>query len=160
MHDFAMEMLHYCTKFYMFNVAAFSHVGEILPAKANLLSNCSCLGKEYHLELEYFVTMELNDGKWRNALHLTTGANNDVYGSRTPAIWLRNNTLYVSSAVNGNKNYKIQLDEPLEEDNWLKLDIDQFVDSTNKVINGFLLNDTYLIFCFISVHLQNKIEWH
>lgn len=42
-----------------------------------------------------------------NILHIGLGADNGVYGDRTPGIWFLSNTtrLYISNAINGNKDY-------------------------------------------------------
>ena len=42
----------------------------------------------------------------RNILHLTIGGNGEVYGDRTPGLWVRAGTkLRLGSAIDGNKDY-------------------------------------------------------
>ena len=45
-------------------------------------------------------------------VHLTTRSDLTDYGSRTPAIWMHDEELHVTAAVNGNKNFYRNFSRP------------------------------------------------
>jgi hypothetical protein len=75
--------------------------------------------------LELYPTDYSHNG-WTNALHLTIGEGLSNYGDRTPAIFFHPaNKMYVSSAVNGNKDFvKSHINRP-PVNQWTTLEISQ-----------------------------------
>ena len=77
---------------------------------------------------------------WSSVLHFTTGGNDENYGDRTPAVWLYDNKrLFVSSAINGNKNEHKEL-TTLRPYRWYSIEISQKRSNTTY---GTLWNEHY-----------------
>ena len=100
----------------------FSMAEEHYLEQGTLLATLSTLGKEWNITHDFNPTEY--HGDWKNSLHLTTGENNDKYGDRTPAIMLKKPLMFISSAVNGNKDYKHWHKRPPEGE-WTPIQISQ-----------------------------------
>ena len=100
----------------------FSMAEEHYLEQGTLLATLSTLGKEWNITHDFNPTEY--HGDWKNSLHLTTGENNDKYGDRTPAIMLKKPLMFISSAVNGNKDYKHRPNLPLVGE-WTQIQISQ-----------------------------------
>ena len=64
-----------------------------------------------------------------NILLIGTGANNEEYGARTPAINVASGTtkLIVSSAINGNNNYHLGITNPILMHEWTRVEVSQLL---------------------------------
>ena len=88
------------------------------------------IGKLTNLFEDYIIGFDLRlnfayGQSWSSVLHFTTGGNNENYGDRTPAVWLYDNKrLFVSSAINGNKNEYKEL-TTLRTYRWYSIEISQ-----------------------------------
>ena len=85
--------------------------------------------------------------EWANLLHFTKGQNNEVYGDRTPGIWLHvSNTkrLLVAFPQNGNKNFVCNSVE-LSEGSWNKIEFSQYEEGgifyQKLLLNGNRIGD-------------------
>ena len=93
--------------------------------KNNLLTTLPSVGLEYYVSFELLVTKH-TPGAWRNVIHLTTGDNKGVYGYRVPGIWLSSDhKLHITSAVNLVDNFIYNYGQPVEENEWIRLEIQQ-----------------------------------
>ena len=78
------------------------------------------LGIEYHITFQLF----LNSADYGDIIHFTLGGNKGVYGDRTPRLWIFNKTLWLASAIDGDKNYVFR--PPLPSLNtWHSIEISQ-----------------------------------
>ena len=77
--------------------------------KNRLLATMTRLEKQYSLHLEFMITESFPENDYYNLFHAIMNENGDVYGSRTPAIWINYEDGYMyahtNSAVNGNEAY-------------------------------------------------------
>ena len=88
------------------------------------------IGKLNNLFEDYKIGFDLRlhfarEQSWSSVLHFTTGGNNENYGDRTPAVWLFDHKrLFVSSAINGNRNEHKELTTLLPY-RWYSIEISQ-----------------------------------
>ena len=105
-------------------------ISEQTPIMKNrLVATIAQLEKQYSVQLEFVITESFSEDGWFNVYHATIGGDN-VYGSRTPAIWVRyyNGTIFVhtTSAVNGkSKDGYNTLPGPVELNKWMKMNVTQ-----------------------------------
>ena len=84
--------------------------------------------KQYSVHVEFMITGLFPKDMWYNIYHATISDNVDIYGSRTPGIWInhKNGVMYpgVTSAVDGNRNYVTQT-SPIQLNNWIVMNVSQ-----------------------------------
>ena len=104
------------------------------------------LHKQWRLSFDLNPSGTING--WGSIIHLTIGENNSVYGDRTPGIWFYPDTtrLYITSAVNGNKDYQTGTDAiPLND--WTHVVVTQFFKSDRChyriSVDGFVVHECY-----------------
>ena len=104
-------------------------------SKNRLLATVTKLQKQYSLHMEFMITELPPTNGWSNIFHASISGNKDVYGSRTPGIWIRhkNGTMNPSvySAVNGNKDFFTRVN-PIQLKKWIIINVSQ-----TKVENDF-----------------------
>ena len=88
------------------------------------------LKKQYYLHVEFMITEPFLTNDYYNIYHATISGSRDVYGSRTPGIWIRhdNGNMYIhtNSAVNGAKTYKHNTPTTTVQLNkWITINISQ-----------------------------------
>ena len=84
--------------------SSFFSLGEIIPAKNNLLTELPFLGKEYVVMFEMFINKIT---KHESILHIGLGGDAEKYGDRSPAFFtydLQGTQLCVTSSINDNLN--------------------------------------------------------
>ena len=100
-------------------------MNETQILKSNILTTLPSVGTEYSVSFDLLVDKH-TDHAVRSVLHLTTKENDSKLGNRIPAVFLyRNKMLHISSAVNGNPNYYVNINQPLKEGQWYKIQIQQ-----------------------------------
>ena len=107
--------------------------------KNRLVATIAQLEKQYSVQLEFMITDNFSENGWFNVYHATIGGDN-VYGSRTPAIWIRyyNGNIHVQTcyAVNGKSKYGYNtLPGPVQLHKWIKINVTQ-----TKVKNDYQFN--------------------
>ena len=102
-------------------------------AKNTLITELPYIRKEYSVSFEVFIN-KMPARPYQNVIHLSTGENYKVEGSRIPAVWVTaSKEFHITSAVSGNMNLWKNL-PGVEESKWYKIEINQkLVDA--KVIN-------------------------
>nr|XP_047145388.1 uncharacterized protein LOC105847086 [Hydra vulgaris] len=108
------------------------------------------------LEKTYSVSFKIKANSysegWKSVIHLTIGDNADQYGDRCPAVWFHidgSGRLYISAAVNGNKNYAFTT-QPLPLNQWSSLQISQYK------TNGVFMYTVYLNELLVHSVVNNK----
>ena len=98
----------------------------------NLIRVLPDLGSEYKIILDLLIN-QFRKKNWFNVLMFTadkglvTQDNWDIkYGERTPAIFIKNQKLWVASAISGNSNHA-KGGLPLTVEKWMKIEICQHV---------------------------------
>ena len=73
--------------------------------------------------------------KWCNILHFFIEQDGSPYGDRIPGIWLDSGArFWVSSALNGNKDYNKHMNLDVAENKWYNFEISQLPNDDGKVI--------------------------
>ena len=97
--------------------------GGFMISKNNQLGNVEYFSPEYKIEFDLLILSARPS--WNSVLHLTLGGNNGKYGDRNPGVWLfGGRRLFVSSAINGNKNEYTEL-TTLKLWQWYSIEITQ-----------------------------------
>ena len=97
--------------------------GPIRLKQDNLLTALPKVGNEYDVTFEIMPNTFKND--WQSVIHLTVGNDAEEYGDRNPAVFIHGDKLLqISSAVNGNKDYKYKSKAP-SVNKWTKISICQ-----------------------------------
>ena len=98
--------------------------------KNRLLATIIKLGKQYSLHVEFMPNESFSPHGWRSIFHATISGDKDVYGSRTPGIWIKytngNMFIHITSAINGNMNFYYETPTtPVPLNKWLTINISQ-----------------------------------
>ena len=98
--------------------------------KNRLLTTIRKLKKQYYLHVEFKITEPFPTKGYYSIYHATISGDADVYGSRTPGIWIRhdNGNMYIhtSSTVNGNRMYEYNTPTTTVQLNkWITINISQ-----------------------------------
>merc|ERR1712215_32172 len=100
----------------------YSRSGEYPITNSNLLTTFDTLEKTYKVSFDLKISSSNSNG-YHTVFQLTNGPEGK-YGSRTPAVFLIEKKLHISSAINGNSNYHFNT-QPLNEDTWYNIVIEQ-----------------------------------
>ena len=98
---------------------------EFEVVESNLLTNLTTLGKEWRITFDFKPT-DYDHTSWTSLIHLTAGGNNETYGDRTPSIFFHPDLgMHVSSAINGDPTYSMDLNQPPPEGEWTTIVMSQ-----------------------------------
>ncbi|XP_065651449.1 uncharacterized protein LOC136079546 isoform X2 [Hydra vulgaris] len=122
-------------------------VSELVIKKNNLIALLSYLDEAYSVSFKIKPNSYSNG--WKSVIHLTIGKDLDNYGDRTPALFFCDDSsgrLYITSAVNGNKNYMF-ITQPLPLNQWSSIQISQI-----------RLNEKYVFSVYLNESMVHSIE--
>ena len=90
---------------------------------------------------------------WQNAIHLTSGGNQEKYGDRTPGVFPQNDAWYISSSINGSVDNAFIYHGLIPLKTWSSIQISQnFVNG--QYIYLIKLNNT-LIFSTVNIQPED-----
>jgi len=97
--------------------------------KNNLVGELSRIGRQYIITFQVLLTAYLSDYH-KSIIHFTIGGDSQVYGDRTPALLTSGQdgrSLVLASAINGDPNHNIYLDDliSLSLNTWYDIEIAQ-----------------------------------
>ena len=120
--------------------------------ESNLLTTLTTLGKEWRITFDFKPT-DYDHNNWTSLIHLTAGGNNKtVYGDRTPAIFFHPDLgMHVSSAINGNPTYSVDLNQPPLVGEWTNIVMSQAKSTGEEFIFKTEINGTE---SFTTVNVQ------
>ena len=120
-HHFTIKLTFFCTGLY----PVYEKEEEFAVVESNLLTTLTTLGKEWRITFDFKPT-DYDHNNWTSLIHLTIGGNNETYGDRTPAIFFRTDLgMHVSSAINGNPTYSVDLNQPPPVGEWTTIVMSQ-----------------------------------
>ena len=102
--------------------------------KGNHVATISKVNMEHAIVMSMMLTGTTTT-TWESVLHATISGDNDIYGSRIPAVWIMYNNgtmkLLVASAVNNTVDSYVSPDIPKGLNTWFTIEISQ-VKSSNE----------------------------
>ena len=95
------------------------------PIKNNLDRTISTLYKQWSVSVDIMPTGLI--GSHGNIFHIGLGPDMVSYGDRIPAIWFLPDTtqLHITSAVNGQPNYRPSDTDPIPMNEWTRVEVSQ-----------------------------------
>jgi len=124
--------------------AVFIKPGEFAITKNNKLGEIS-LGRQYIITFQLFITAPLpadTPHVFGSVLHLTIGGNDhDVYGDRTPALWIYGGStkLLLQTAINGHTLNSQSYINAISINTWIHMEISQ-LDNGSEIVFSMKVN--------------------
>ena len=131
----------------------FIRPGNTTITRNNKIGVLKNFGMNFVMTFKLFINKLDTDIEWANILHFTIGDDSTNYGDRIPGIWLRSGArFFVSSAINGYKDYNKHMDLNVAENEWYNFEISQLSTDDGKVIiTKYVIYFSYTFFfsaCF------------
>eukprot|EP00092_Neocalanus_flemingeri_P011195 GFUD01012059.1.p1 GENE.GFUD01012059.1~~GFUD01012059.1.p1 ORF type:complete len:239 (+),score=25.94 GFUD01012059.1:75-791(+) len=108
--------------------------------RSNQIALLPYIAKTYSVSFDVLIN-NLGNSSYNSIIHFTIGADNSVYGDRTPAVWLYGGIGFlICSAINGNKD-KCYTD-PIQRQVgvWYHVEISQYLTTGNKLRYDIKIN--------------------
>ena len=113
----------------------FIRPGNTTITRNNKIGVLKNFGMNFVMTFKLFISKLDTDIEWANILHFTIGDDSTNYGDRIPGIWLSSGArFFVSSAINGYKDYNKHMDLDVAENEWYDFEISQLSTDDGKVI--------------------------
>eukprot|EP00092_Neocalanus_flemingeri_P072979 GFUD01089938.1.p1 GENE.GFUD01089938.1~~GFUD01089938.1.p1 ORF type:complete len:183 (+),score=21.28 GFUD01089938.1:85-633(+) len=120
----------------------FWNMAIVIKGSRNQIALLPYIAKVYSVSFDVIIN-NLGTSKWQSIIHFTkTGADNSVYGDRTPAVWLKDGRgFHICSAISGNKDkcYTDPIQIQRQVGVWYHVEISQYL-SGNKIRYGIEIN--------------------
>eukprot|EP00092_Neocalanus_flemingeri_P072976 GFUD01089935.1.p1 GENE.GFUD01089935.1~~GFUD01089935.1.p1 ORF type:complete len:181 (+),score=16.01 GFUD01089935.1:85-627(+) len=118
----------------------FWNMAIVIKGSRNQIALLPYIAKTYSVSFDVLIN-NLGNSSYNSIIHFTIGADNSVYGDRTPAVWLYGGIGFlICSAINGNKD-KCYTD-PIQRQVgvWYHVEISQYLTTGNKLRYDIKIN--------------------
>jgi len=121
----------------------FIRPGNTTITRNNKIGVLKNFGMNFVMSFKLFINKLDTDIEWANILHFTIGDDSTNYGDRIPGIWLSSGArFFVSSAINGYKDYNKHMDLDVAENEWYDFEISQLSTDDGKHVFSCKIDDT------------------
>ena len=114
----------------------FRKADQFAISQNNSIGVLPYLGKTFAISFQLVIhTLGTKSGDYNNIFHFSTGGDKEIYGDRTPAIWIfEGRTFQLSSAINGNANFHQNLtDFDFKTETWYNFEFSQILNDNAEV---------------------------
>ena len=121
-------------------LAVFRKSDQFPISQNNSLGVLPYLGKSFVISFQLSIhTLDTESGDYNNILHFSIGGDKEIYGDRTPAIWIvEGRAFQLASAINGNANYDPEINFEFETEKWYNFELSQLINDDAGVSSSII----------------------